>query len=199
MTLAFGIAIYFIIWWTVLFAVLPIGVRTSEEAGEKITPGNAESAPHMPNLLPKMVATTVVSTIIFATSTRSSCTVSRSIRSRSSRAMSACSSRTMGEGPAKKARPRRPCFSNTNSLISSAHEARPSVFDSRDCWLKSGCAYLGAPGLLLPNLDRSNLNVISKSIPARSLPRCERTLARQRQIVTTIVAGCRRFILDSQS
>jgi predicted secreted protein len=65
MTLAFGIAIYFIIWWTVLFAMLPIGVRTSEEAGEKITPGNAESAPHMPNLLPKMVATTVVSTIIF--------------------------------------------------------------------------------------------------------------------------------------
>ena len=65
MTLAFGIAIYFIIWWTVLFAMLPIGVRTSEEAGEKTTPGNAESAPHMPNLLPKMVATTVVSSIIF--------------------------------------------------------------------------------------------------------------------------------------
>ena len=51
MTLAFGIAIYFIIWWTVLFAMLPIGVRTSEEAGEKITPGNAESAPHMPQSL----------------------------------------------------------------------------------------------------------------------------------------------------
>src|SRR4029078_8297527 len=28
----------------------------------------------------------------------------------------------------KKARPRRPCFSNTNSLNSSAGEARPSVF-----------------------------------------------------------------------
>jgi len=65
MTLAFGVAIYFIIWWTVLFAMLPIGVRTSEDAGEKTTPGNAESAPHMPNLLPKMVATTVVSSIIF--------------------------------------------------------------------------------------------------------------------------------------
>jgi predicted secreted protein len=65
MTLAFAVAIYFIIWWTVLFAMLPIGVRTSEEAGEKTTPGNAESAPHTPNLLPKMVATTVVSSIIF--------------------------------------------------------------------------------------------------------------------------------------
>ena len=66
MTLAFAAAIYFVIWWIVLFAMLPIGVRTSEEAGEKTTPGNAESAPHVPNLLPKMVATTVVSSIVFA-------------------------------------------------------------------------------------------------------------------------------------
>jgi predicted secreted protein len=41
-------------------------VRTSEEAGEKASPGTAESAPHLPNLLPKMVATTVVSSIVFA-------------------------------------------------------------------------------------------------------------------------------------
>jgi len=65
-TIAFALAIYFIIWWVVLFAMLPIGVRTSEEAGEKPTPGHAESAPQYPNLLPKMVATTVISTIIFA-------------------------------------------------------------------------------------------------------------------------------------
>ena len=66
MTIAFALALYFIIWWIVLFAMLPIGVRTSEEAGEKTTPGNDESAPHMPNLLPKMVATTVVASIVFA-------------------------------------------------------------------------------------------------------------------------------------
>ena len=66
MTLAFALAIYFIIWWIVLFAMLPIGVRTSEEAGEKSPPGTAESAPHLPNLLPKVVATTVVASIIFA-------------------------------------------------------------------------------------------------------------------------------------
>ena len=66
MTLAFGVAIYVVIWWTVLFAMLPIGVRTSEEAGEKALPGTAESAPHLPNLLPKMIATTVVSSIVFA-------------------------------------------------------------------------------------------------------------------------------------
>ncbi len=66
MTLAFALAIYFVIWWIVLFAMLPIGVRTSEEAGEETAPGNAESAPHMPNLLPKAVATTVISSIVFA-------------------------------------------------------------------------------------------------------------------------------------
>ena len=66
MTLAFAAAIYVVIWWVVLFAMLPIGVRTSEEAGEKASPGTAESAPIVPNLLPKMVATTVVSSIVFA-------------------------------------------------------------------------------------------------------------------------------------
>ncbi len=66
MTIAFSLAIYFIVWWIVLFAMLPIGVRTSEEAGEKATPGQAESAPQFPNLLPKMLATTVVATIVFA-------------------------------------------------------------------------------------------------------------------------------------
>jgi len=65
-TLAYAIALYLVIWWIVLFAMLPIGVRTSEEAGEKTSPGNAESAPHLPNLLPKMVATTVVASIVFA-------------------------------------------------------------------------------------------------------------------------------------
>jgi len=66
MSFAFGAAIYLVIWWTVLFAMLPIGVRTSEEAGEAAVPGSADSAPHKPHLLKKVLGTTVVSTIIFA-------------------------------------------------------------------------------------------------------------------------------------
>lgn len=66
MSLVFGVAIYFIVWWIVLFAMLPIGVRTSEEAGESLAPGSADSAPHRPKLLPKMIATTLVSAVIFA-------------------------------------------------------------------------------------------------------------------------------------
>jgi predicted secreted protein len=65
MTLVFAVATYFIIWWIVLFAMLPIGVRTQDEEGE-VSPGTTESAPRYPNLLPKMVATTLISTIVFA-------------------------------------------------------------------------------------------------------------------------------------
>jgi len=65
MSLAFAISIYVIIWWNLLFAMLPIGVRTRAEEGD-VSPGTPESAPHMPRLLPKMVATTVVSSVIFA-------------------------------------------------------------------------------------------------------------------------------------
>ena len=66
MSLAFALAVYIVIWWIVLFAMLPYGVRTTEEAGEKAPPGFAESAPHRPRMLPKMLATTVVAAIIFA-------------------------------------------------------------------------------------------------------------------------------------
>jgi len=66
MSVAFALALYFIIWWIVLFAMLPIGVRTSEEVGEKASPGFAESAPHRPRLLPKMIATTLIAAVIFA-------------------------------------------------------------------------------------------------------------------------------------
>ena len=66
MSLGFAATIYFFIWWNVLFAMLPFGVRTTEEAGETLSPGSADSAPHRPRLLPKMIATTLVSAVIFA-------------------------------------------------------------------------------------------------------------------------------------
>lgn len=65
MTLGFAIALYVVIWWIVLFAMLPIGVRTQAEEGD-VSPGTAESAPHLPRLLPKMLATTVVASVVFA-------------------------------------------------------------------------------------------------------------------------------------
>ena len=73
MSITSAIAIYFIIWWTTLFAVLPIGVRTQAEEGE-VSPGTPESAPHRPRLLPKMLATTVVASIQPVDETRSELT-----------------------------------------------------------------------------------------------------------------------------
>jgi len=65
MTLAIALALYATIWWIVLFAMLPIGVRTQAEEGE-VSLGTTESAPHLPRMLPKMVATTAVASVVFA-------------------------------------------------------------------------------------------------------------------------------------
>lgn len=40
------IAIYFLFFAFCAFALLPFGVRTSDEAGEAKVPGQADSAPH---------------------------------------------------------------------------------------------------------------------------------------------------------
>ncbi|MDQ4062129.1 MAG: DUF1467 family protein [Pseudomonadota bacterium] len=64
MSFTSALAIYFIIWWTVLFAVLPWGVRAQHEDGAMV-PGSAESAPIRPLLLRKALATTVVAGIVF--------------------------------------------------------------------------------------------------------------------------------------
>ncbi len=59
------IAIYFLIWWVTLFAVLPWGVRNQEEAGE-VTPGTEPGAPAVHVLGRKVLWTTLVATTIFA-------------------------------------------------------------------------------------------------------------------------------------
>jgi predicted secreted protein len=58
-------AIYFIIWWVVLFAVLPWGVRSQAESGH-VVPGSDPGAPAIPHLLPKLAWTTAVATLVFA-------------------------------------------------------------------------------------------------------------------------------------
>jgi predicted secreted protein len=60
-----AIAIYFIVWWVVLFAVLPWGVRSQAEA-EAVTPGTDPGAPVATHLLAKLGWTTLVSAAVFA-------------------------------------------------------------------------------------------------------------------------------------
>lgn len=58
--------IYLIVWWTVLFAVLPLGSKTYAEAGIEVKDGGDPGAPVNPNLKRKFITTTWVSAIVYA-------------------------------------------------------------------------------------------------------------------------------------
>jgi predicted secreted protein len=60
------IAIYLTIWWTVLFGVLPLGVRSHAEEGIEVPGGGDPASPVNPNLKRKFITTTWVSAILFA-------------------------------------------------------------------------------------------------------------------------------------
>ena len=62
MSLVSLIAIYLVVWWIVLFAVLPWGMRTQEEEGEVVL-GSTHSAPSRPMLLRKVLITTLVAAV----------------------------------------------------------------------------------------------------------------------------------------
>jgi predicted secreted protein len=60
-----AIAIYFLIWWITLFAVLPFGVRSQHE-GDGYAQGTDPGAPILARIGMKLVWTTVVASIVFA-------------------------------------------------------------------------------------------------------------------------------------
>lgn len=61
-----SIAVYLTIWWTVLFAVLPLGTVSHAEAGIDKGDGGDPGAPVDPKLKQKFFTTTWVAAIIFA-------------------------------------------------------------------------------------------------------------------------------------
>jgi predicted secreted protein len=64
-TISTGFAIYFVLWWIVLFVTLPFGVRSQHEDGEG-APGTDPGAPVMARMGGKLIWTTVISAVIFA-------------------------------------------------------------------------------------------------------------------------------------
>lgn len=62
MAISTAIAIYFLIWWIVLFAVLPWGVRAQ---GEDAPPGSDPGAPRVPMIFAKLIWTTAVAGVLF--------------------------------------------------------------------------------------------------------------------------------------
>ena len=64
MTLTTALAIYFIIWWLVLFAVLPWGIRSQHESDDMV-PGTDPGAPIATRLVSKLVWTSLIAALIF--------------------------------------------------------------------------------------------------------------------------------------
>lgn len=58
-------ALYFVMWWLVLFAMLPFGLKTQDE-DENVTLGTVASAPRGPHMLKAVIRTTIVTAVILA-------------------------------------------------------------------------------------------------------------------------------------
>lgn len=64
MDIVSGIVVFMIVWWTVIFCVLPLGMSSTQEKaenGEYIAPG----APKFVNMKKKFILTTVISIIVW--------------------------------------------------------------------------------------------------------------------------------------
>ena len=56
-----GFLIYIIIWWIVVFTILPIGIRKQD----KVEKGNAEGAPQNPQILKKFIVTSLIAFVLW--------------------------------------------------------------------------------------------------------------------------------------
>ncbi len=63
-SVAFGVAVYVIVWWLTLFIILPLGIESQVEKG-KVTRGSERGAPAKPVMLKKIVLTTLISAVVF--------------------------------------------------------------------------------------------------------------------------------------
>jgi predicted secreted protein len=66
-TISTGFAVYFVMWWIVLFLTLPFGIRSQHEDGAS-SPGTDPGAPVATGMGRKLIWTTVVSAVLFAVS-----------------------------------------------------------------------------------------------------------------------------------
>jgi len=64
-TISTAFAIYFVLWWVVLFLTLPFGVRSQHEDGAG-APGTDPGAPIATQMGRKLIWTTVISAAIVA-------------------------------------------------------------------------------------------------------------------------------------
>jgi predicted secreted protein len=63
-TISTALAIYFVIWWLVLFVTLPFGVRSQHEDGGG-APGTDPGAPIASLMGRKLIWTTVIAAVVY--------------------------------------------------------------------------------------------------------------------------------------
>jgi predicted secreted protein len=63
-SIASALAIYFVVWWITLFAVLPFGIHSQQENGQ-VSMGTDPGAPVLARMGRKLLWTTLISLIIF--------------------------------------------------------------------------------------------------------------------------------------
>jgi len=61
MSWATGLMVYLVIWWTILFTVLPLGVRRVENPGK----GEERGAPDRAALVRKAIITSIVAGVLW--------------------------------------------------------------------------------------------------------------------------------------
>jgi predicted secreted protein len=58
-----GIVLFVVIWWTALFAVLPIGTKPVAQADDK---SGWRGAPERPGIMRKVIITTLITSVLWA-------------------------------------------------------------------------------------------------------------------------------------
>ena len=57
------LAIYFILWWLILFTVLPLNIRSQVEEGD-VVEGTEPGAPANPQMKKKLILTSVITAVL---------------------------------------------------------------------------------------------------------------------------------------
>jgi len=59
-----GLVVFLLIWWVLLFTMLPIGITSQEETGD-VVEGSERGAPSRPNLAKKLWWTTAITAVLW--------------------------------------------------------------------------------------------------------------------------------------
>ena len=65
MSITGSIVVFIILWWLILFMILPRNINSQQEKG-RIIEGTDPGAPSNPNIFKKLVLTTAIASLLFA-------------------------------------------------------------------------------------------------------------------------------------